>query len=165
MHTSYAPTFERRDILKLAAAALAAPVTMKANALATLTPVQREITGWTAVQLSQAIHSRSVSCVEVMGAYLAQIDRLNPKVNAIVSLQPRSGLLAQAGERDTQLAEAKAVGRNVGWMHGFPQAPKDLTNTAGIVTTQGSPIFKNYVPKADSIIVERASISAPGGSL
>ncbi|RZL87256.1 MAG: amidase [Variovorax sp.] len=116
----------------------------------------REITGWTAIQLSQAIQSRNVSCTEVMAAYLAQINRLNPKVNAIVSLQAREGLMAQAAERDTQLAAAKAVGRGVGRMHGFPQAPKDLANTAGIVTTQGSPILRNYVPKTDAIVVERA---------
>jgi len=155
---SFAPDGRsRRGFLKLGAAALAAPVALNATAQAAGATArsQREITGWNAVQLSQAIQSRSVSCVEVMGAYLAQIDRLNPKVNAIVSLQARDGLLAQAGERDTQLATARAGGRSVGWMHGFPQAPKDLTNTAGIPTTQGSPIFKTYVPKADSIIVER----------
>jgi len=148
---------DRRDFLKVGAAVLAAPVSMSAAAQAVTErgSSASEITGWTAVQLSRAIQSRNVSCVEVMGAYLTQIDRINPKVNAIVSLQARDTLLAQAGERDTQLAEAKAAGKPVGWMHGFPQAPKDLTNTAGIVTTQGSPIFKNYVPKFDSIVVER----------
>ena len=105
-----------------------------------------------AVSLSRSIASRSVSCREVMLAYLAQIDRLNPKVNAIVSLQDREGLLKQADERDAQLAR----GQRMGWMHGFPQAPKDLANTAGIVTTQGSPIPKGYVPKADAIIVDCA---------
>ena len=87
---------------------------------------------------------------------VARMDKLNPKVNAIVSLQPHEGLMAQAKERDEQLASARISGRAVGWMHGFPQAPKDLANTAGIVTTQGSPILKNYVPKADAIVVERA---------
>ncbi|OYU99235.1 MAG: amidase, partial [Burkholderiales bacterium PBB5] len=105
-----------------------------------------------AVSLSRAIAERSVSCREVMLAYLAQIDRLNPKVNAIVSLQDREGLLKQADARDAQLAR----GERMGWMHGFPQAPKDLANTAGIVTTQGSPILRGDVPKADAIVVERA---------
>ena len=148
---------DRRDFLKFGAAALAAPAAMGAAAQPADGTAKSagEITGWTAVQLSQAIRSRSVSCIEVMGAYLSQIDRLNPKVNAIVSLQARDDLLAQAGRRDTELAAARAAGNSVGWMHGFPQAPKDLTNPAGIVTTQGSPIFKDYVPKADSIIVER----------
>jgi amidase len=86
-----------------------------------------------------------------MTAYLAQIERLNPKVNAIVSLQDPQALLRQADERDRQLQR----GERLGWMHGFPQAPKDLANTAGITTTLGSPILRNNVPKTDAIVVER----------
>jgi amidase len=144
---------DRRTFLQLGSSALTP--TLGAAAPAAAAPEARatgEITGWTATQLSQAIQSRSVSCVEVMKAHLAQIDRLNPKVNAIVSLQPREGLLAQAAERDMQLAR----GQRLGWMHGFPQAPKDLAATAGIVTTSGSPILKDHVPKTDAIVVERA---------
>ena len=149
----------RRDFLKWGAAALAAPAAGgAASAREVAAPVAAaggDITGWSAVQLAQAIRSRSVSCVEVMQAYLAQIDAFNPRVNALVSLQARDGLLAQARERDEQLAAARAAGRGVGWMHGFPQAPKDLTSTAGIPTTMGSPILKNNIPKTDSILVER----------
>ena len=145
----------RRDVLKLGAAALAAPLAAASSYAATARSTS-EITSWTAIELSKAIQSRSVSCVEVMSAYLAQIERFNPQVNAIVSLQGREGLLTQATERDTQLASAKKAGQRVGWMHGFPQAPKDLAATVGIVTTQGSPILKANVPKADAIIVERA---------
>ena len=60
-----------------------------------------------------------------MTAYLDHIDALNPKVNAIVSLQDRGGLIEQATARDTELAR----GEHRGWMHGFPQAIKDLTAT------------------------------------
>ena len=140
---------DRRRFLQLGAAAVALPFGVAAQARTAASA--SEITGWSAVQLSQAIQSRRVSCVEVMTAYLDQIDRLNPKVNALVSLQPREALLAQAAQRDAQLASGSALG----WMHGFPQAPKDLTNTAGIVTTLGSPILKANVPKSDSILVER----------
>lgn len=146
---------DRREFLKLGAAMAAVPLAAMASSASAASRPAGDITGWSAVQLSQAIHARNVSCVEVMTAYLTQIDKLNPKVNALVSLQGREGLLAQAEERDTQLGSAIKAGSRVGWMHGFPQAPKDLTNTAGIVTTQGSPILKNNVPKADSIIVER----------
>jgi amidase len=111
-----------------------------------------DITAWTAIELSRAIRSREVSCVEVMRAYLAQIERLNSKVNAIVSLQADEGLLTQAAECDAMLAKG---GSGIGWMHGFPHAPKDLMNTVGIVTTQGSPLFKSFVPDHDSILVER----------
>ncbi|AYR21089.1 amidase [Alcaligenes faecalis] len=104
-----------------------------------------------ALTLSGWIAQRQVSCREVMVAYLDHIDRVNPKVNAIVSLQERSGLLAQADKRDQQLK----AGQYMGWMHGMPQAPKDLAATVDIVTTNGSPIFKDYLPKQDAIVVER----------
>ena len=87
-----------------------------------------------------------------MQATLEQIDRLNPKVNAIVALQDPDGLLQQADERDQQLAR----GERMGWMHGFPQAPKDLADVAGIVSTQGSRLLRDHVPDADGIVVERA---------
>ncbi len=105
-----------------------------------------------ALALSGAIRAREVSCREVMAAYLAQIERLNPKVNALVSLQAPESLLAQADARDRQLAR----GEWLGWMHGFPQAVKDLAATAGIPTTMGSPLFADFVPAHDAIVVERA---------
>jgi amidase len=148
---SLAGGIDRRGFLSLGAAALAAPAGLMATTPATAAAAPDEITGWTAVRLSQAIQARDVSCREVMAAYLAQIDRLNPKVNAIVSLQAREGLLKQADERDAQLQ----AGQRMGWMHGFPQAPKDLAATAGIATTLGSPILKTNVPKADAVVVER----------
>jgi amidase len=86
-----------------------------------------------------------------MTAYLDHIDRLNPKVNAIVALQDRAALLAQSAERDTQLARGEVMGP----LHGFPHAVKDLAPVKGIKTTLGSPILKDFVPVADSIMVER----------
>lgn len=104
-----------------------------------------------ALELSQRIRAKGVSCVEVMRAYLEHIERFNPAVNAIVSLQDGDDLLRQARVRDEQLAR----GDYMGWMHGFPQAIKDLAATRGIRTTQGSPLFKDFVPDADAILVER----------
>ena len=102
-------------------------------------------------RLSEAIHAREVSCVEVMTAYLDHIARVNPVVNAIVSLEPRDALLRQAGERDAALGR----GESMGWLHGIPQAVKDLLPTRGIRTTLGSPLFAELVPEADAIAVER----------
>jgi amidase len=104
-----------------------------------------------AAALGSNIHSRQISCVEVMNAYLDHIDEINPKVNAIVALQDRSGLLAQARQRDAQLAR----GETRGPLHGFPHAVKDLQPVSGIRSTQGSPILKDFVPNADSLMVER----------
>ena len=109
------------------------------------------ITALSACELSERIHARSVSCREVMSACLARIDALNPVFNAIVSLQPAETLLAQADARDVQLAR----GEDAGWMHGFPMAIKDLAATAGIVTTEGSPLFAHHVPEQDGLVVAR----------
>jgi amidase len=110
-----------------------------------------DIVTWDALALSRAIQSKQVSCVEVMSAFLDQIDAVNPKVNAVVSLQDRGDLVQQAKIRDEQLARGEVLG----WMHGFPHAVKDLAATKGIKTTQGSRIFKDFVPTADAIMVER----------
>src|SRR5690348_711731 len=115
-------------------------------------PAQRAIPGLLqpdACALSRAIHSRQVSCAEVMTACLDHIDRLNPKVNAIVSMVDRDQLLRQARERDAQLSR----GQSMGWMHGFPHAVKDLALTRGLRTTWGSPLL-DTVPEEDAIHVE-----------
>jgi amidase len=114
-----------------------------------------EIVKLDAVALSSAIKSKRVSSVEVMAAYLDHIDRFNPRVNAIVSLQNRDDLLKQAKNRDEQFAR----GEYLGSMHGFPLAIKDLETTKGIRTTLGSPLFKDFVPKTDSIVVERMKLA------
>jgi amidase len=111
----------------------------------------KEIVEWSGRELSKNIQSKEVSCQEVMDAYLNQIDKVNPKVTAIVALQDRELLMKQAKEKDEELQ----AGNSNGWMHGFPQAIKDLENTAGIVSSQGSPIFKDYIPKEDSLLVKR----------
>ncbi len=110
-----------------------------------------EIVASSAGRLSQLISSRAVSCREVMIAFLDRIDAVNPSVNAIVALQPRTSLVAQADEADRRLARGQADG----WMHGFPLAVKDLASTAGIATTFGSPIFRDQIPSVDSLVVER----------
>lgn len=104
-----------------------------------------------ALALGDAIRSRQISCVEVMVAYLDHIEKINPQVNAIVALQERALLLAQSEERDKQVKRGELMGP----LHGFPLAVKDLEPVKGIRMTLGSPIFKNFVPDADGIMVER----------
>ena len=114
-----------------------------------------DIVAMDAVGLSAAIHRRDVSCIEVLNAYLAQIDRLNPIVNAIVAMPEREALQAQAKERDEQLARKQSLGP----LHGIPQAPKDIAPLAGLVTTNGSPIFAGQVTKVDSAANARVRAS------
>ncbi len=104
-----------------------------------------------AVALASAIRSRQVSCVEVMNSYLDHVERLNPHVNAIVALQDRATLLSQARERDAQIARGDPIGP----LHGLPLAVKDRAPVKGIPMTNGSPIFKDFVPSSDSAMVER----------
>src|SRR5262245_22373079 len=105
-----------------------------------------EITDLDAHALSRAIHAREVSCVEVMRAYLARIQRVNPRFNAIVSLAPDDVLLAQAVERDAELQR----GGSCGFLHGMPQAIKDAASAVGFPTTYGSPLMKNNVARVDN---------------
>ena len=110
-----------------------------------------DITDLSASALSVAIHERRISCREVMQAYLERIQRVNPRFNAIVNLQNPADLLQQADDRDVMLAR----GESMGWMHGMPQAIKDLSNTAGVRTTLGSPLMRDFVPATDSLMVRR----------
>ncbi|HEU5294084.1 MAG TPA: amidase [Burkholderiaceae bacterium] len=109
------------------------------------------ITDLDAHALSHAIHVREVSCVEVMRAYLARIHRLNPRFNAIVNLADDDALLAQAAERDAELAR----GTSRGWMHGMPQAIKDAASAVGFPTTYGSVVMRHNVARIDSVMVQR----------
>jgi amidase len=110
-----------------------------------------DITDFSAAELSESIHRRGVSCREVMTAYLDRIDERNPAVNAIVSRRDRDELLAEAATCDDELARRESRG----WMHGFPQAIKDLMPTKGLRTTMGSRLLDKFVPTFDSLMVER----------
>jgi amidase len=101
--------------------------------------------------LTNAIHSKQVSCLEVMTAYLDHIEHINPHVNAIMALEDGDRLLAQARVSDQQLARGDPVGS----LHGFPFAAKDLIPVKGLRMTMGSPILKDFIPDADSVMAER----------
>ncbi len=96
------------------------------------------------------MRKKKLSAREVLDAHLQRIDRVNPRVNAIVTLAPDQAL-AKAKLCD----EAAARGRFLGRLHGLPVAHKDLHDTKGIRTTYGSPIFKDHVPDTDTLIVQR----------
>lgn len=108
------------------------------------------LVGMSALDLTRALRARQMSCAEVMATFLDHISGLNPRVNALVSLEDAEGLMQQARVRDAQLARGEYLGR----LHGLPHAVKDLAATAGIRTTRGSPLF-DTVPERDAILVER----------
>ena len=104
----------------------------------------------TAVELAARIRRKQVSAREVMAAHLARIERVNPKINAIVTLVAERAM-ADAAQADEQ----QARGAPLGPLHGLPVAHKDLVDTAGIRTTRGSPFYRDNVPTHDALIVTR----------
>jgi amidase len=107
--------------------------------------------------LSRALRAGHFSARELMAETLARIERLNPVFNPIVSQREPQALLAEADVADRALAAARREGRldSLGWLHGMPQAIKDLAPTAGLVTTLGSPLMRDFVPKEDGLMVAR----------
>ena len=113
--------------------------------------LQADITDFTANELSQAIRQGSVSCTEVMQAYLDHIHRYNPVYNAIISMVDDDELFSQAREADRALAR----GEYRGWMHGMPHAVKDLAAVKGMRHTEGSLIFADRIADSDSDLAAR----------
>ncbi len=110
----------------------------------------QEICFMTATELCRLIQTKQLSVRAVLEAHLAQIERVNPIVNAIVTLHEEEAL-AQADAAD----EALARGERLGPLHGLPIAHKDLVETKGMRTTHGSPIYKDLIPTQDALMIER----------
>ncbi|NYD77453.1 amidase family protein [Arthrobacter cupressi] len=103
-----------------------------------------------AVELAALLRSREVSAVEVLEAHLEQIDRLNPLVNAVVTMD-EDGARAAAAEADRRLA----AGVPTGPLHGLPISFKDTAQTAGMRTTFGHPRHADFVPGTNDLHVQR----------
>lgn len=138
----------RRTLLATTAAALAAPALARAEVKAR---AGGEIVNMGAREMVAAIRRRDLSSREVMTAHLAQVDRLNPRFNAIVSRVDSEVLLKQAAAMD----EDAAAGRFHGPLHGLPHAVKDTAPVKGIRSTQGSPLLRDNIPAADNLVVAR----------
>ena len=94
----------------------------------------------TATELTERIRTKELSAREVLEAHLAQIEHINPKVNAIITVLPE-----QAMDQAKSADEALMRGEKLGPLHGLPIAYKDLRLTKGIRTTFGSPLFRDFV--------------------
>lgn len=101
-------------------------------------------------ELVALIAKRKISVQEVMAAHLEQIDQINPKINAICTLAADEAML-RAKSMDEELG--RGAGR--GLLQGLPIAIKDLHETKGMRTTYGSPIYRNHIPRYDTLAVER----------
>src|SRR2546428_7091797 len=103
-----------------------------------------------AVEMARMIRAKKLSAREALAGHLTQIERVNPKVNAIVTLVPE-----MAAEAAAKADEMQARKQTLGPLHGLPVAHKDLLETRGIRTTYGSLLYKDYIPTEDDIVVER----------
>jgi amidase len=97
--------------------------------------------------LARLLRARKISATEVMRAFIAQIERVNPQVNAIVTFLPEEALkAAKALDRKRDFSKPFA---------GLPIAIKDVIMTKGVRTTWGSLVYKDHVPTEDHIMAER----------
>lgn len=121
------------------------------NSTAMASISENEICFMRARDLAAMIREKKISSREVMQAHLKQIARVNPRVNAIVTLVPEDQLMAQALAADESIAKKQIL-----WpLHGLPVGVKDLHATKGIRTTHGSPLHANDIPDFDCLVVER----------
>lgn len=103
-----------------------------------------------ATALTAAIRRRDVSAREALAAHFARIDAVNGQINAVVT-QDREGARRLAEDADAMTAS----GVDLPPLHGLPMAHKDTNNTKGLLTTQGSVIFKDHVPAFDDLVIAR----------
>jgi len=106
--------------------------------------------GLTAAEASAAVRASTISPTELTRACLARIHKLNPAINAFITVTETEAL-AQAREREAELAQGKWRGP----LHGIPIALKDLIDTAGTRTTAASAVFADRVPSLDAEVVRR----------
>jgi amidase len=103
-----------------------------------------------AVELLRRFRARRLSPLELMQATLARIDAVNPRVNAMVTLD-RDGALREARRATAALRRGAALPP----LHGLPVGIKDVTPTRGLRTTYGSTLFADHVPDQDALVVAR----------
>ena len=109
-----------------------------------------KLTALTAVELRRRIGTKEISPVELLDSCIERIDRLNPLVNAMAATDYAGARQAAKG------AEAAVLrGEPLGLLHGLPTGIKDLEETAGLLTTFGSPLFRDYVPERDASMAAR----------
>lgn len=102
------------------------------------------------VELRRRIGSKEISPVELLEACIARIERINPGINAITATcYDRARGEAKAAE------QAVLRGEPLGLLHGLPTGIKDLDDTAGLLTTYGSPLYRAHIPERDNAMVGR----------
>src|SRR5258708_10552741 len=109
-----------------------------------------ELISRSAVELRRMIGAKEISPVELLDACIERIEAINPAVNAVTATcYPEARNAAKAAERQV------LNGEKLGLLHGLPLGVKDLEDTAGLLTTYGSPMSRRNLPARDVLLVER----------
>jgi aspartyl-tRNA(Asn)/glutamyl-tRNA(Gln) amidotransferase subunit A len=147
-------TITRRNVIAGAAAAGALLAASEVAAQARTESGDRarpaELTSLTIAAAGRKIAARELTSVDLTRAYLDRIERLNPRINAYITVTPEQAL-AQARTLDEEIAD----GRYRGPLHGIPLALKDNIDTAGVLTTAASAVYADRVPREDAPVVEK----------
>ena len=119
-------------------------------------PKHADILLLSSVEMRRRIGSKEISPVELLEACIDRIAEINPAVNAVTATcYTRARKEAKAAEK------AVRDGDELGALHGLPVGVKDLENTGGLLTTYGSPLYKDNIPENDTVMVAR--VRAAGG--
>src|SRR5262252_6332790 len=102
-----------------------------------------------ASELRHLVATKQVSAVDVVEACLSRVDALNGTINAVVTLNPRA--IDEARAVDQRIAR----GESPGLLCGLPAGIKDVTPVAQVRTTFGSPLYADYIPDDDAVVVRR----------
>ena len=113
-------------------------------------PATRDLLALSSVELRRRIGTKEISPVELLEAAISRIEQVNPAVNAVAAT-------AFAQGRKAAKAAEKAVrdGDELGALHGLPTGIKDLEPTAGLLSTSGSPLYRDFIPEHDAAMVAR----------
>src|SRR5262245_57146804 len=140
----------RRSFLGMTAASAVGSVSLISRAVKSQNGSTSDMTSLTIQDASEELRKKRISPVELTKACLARIERLNPTLNAFITVTADSAL-ATAREAEAEIQR----GRWRGPLHGIPIALKDLFDTAGVRTTAASGVFKDRVPTQDADVVRR----------
>src|SRR4029450_2122661 len=110
----------------------------------------RELLALSSVELRRRIGTKEISPVELLEACLGRIEEVNPAVNAVTAMSvKRAPQAAKAAET------AGRRGEELPLLHGLPTGIKDLEETKDLLTTYGSPLYRDFVPNHDNVMVAR----------
>ena len=114
----------------------------------------KELVSLSAVEMRRRIGSKEISPVELLEACLDHIEEINPAVNAVTAMA------VKRARQEAKAAEtAVRRGEELPLLHGLPTGIKDLEETRDLLTTYGSPLYRDYVPNYDNVMVSRVRAS------